>query len=52
MLGSIDRDGDVTIAMELLHGARERGDHRRTSVSVPTTVGRAAIRARSSWRDT
>ena len=29
LLVGIDVDGDAAVAMDLLHGARERGDHRR-----------------------
>ena len=52
MFGHVDVDGDVARAIELLHGARQRGHDRRHVDQVPMTVERAASRARSSWRAT
>src|SRR5262249_9775392 len=43
----LDVDRDAAIAMDLLHRTRSEVTTGATSVTVPTTVARAAMRARS-----
>ena len=43
----VEIDGDAARLVDLLHGPGERGDHRHYLGTLPTTLRRAASRARS-----